>query len=350
MTETPKKERSKRVSIELTGELLDAGPKSPQTPSPPSNRGRRSSTSLGFLASPLGKDNRNVGIGGGGNDRITLPKSPSARSRLLPPVTPKSRSSEVFLSPSPKLKSPGVTKDSEKPIREISNNLKTRLNYAFVKLQHGWTDKSLVELESEFEKTAGQQPQEGKRLSQPSSLDAATAGGPSKEELLSGSSNYSNAFMKQDEDDSNSAHVALLNALSSPKRKRPPSPGSSTFWANRSRHLAPISTSAPAKDNSKNGGQPSEAEAIETLMSLASPKKKSHQEISTDFSLPAPPTLSKDLDQPKMAYSSRSSSASSLQNTLSKPFLLSNESGQKASALLDVETDVEEQNDDENEI
>ncbi|CAI4051456.1 transcriptional repressor WHI5 SKDI_15G2340 [Saccharomyces kudriavzevii IFO 1802] len=72
---------------------------------------------------------------------------------LLPPTTPKSRRSEVFLSPSPRLRSPPTAtrrSASERPIRDISHTLRTRLNYALVKLQNGWTDKTLPELETQL--------------------------------------------------------------------------------------------------------------------------------------------------------------------------------------------------------
>ena len=78
-------------------------------------------------------------------------------SSLLP-TTPKSRRSEVFLSPSPRLSSPPTAAAvaaarrpaGERPIREISHTLRTRLNYALVKLQNGWEDKTLPELETQL--------------------------------------------------------------------------------------------------------------------------------------------------------------------------------------------------------
>lgn len=133
--------------------------KSPATPSPPRNYNtanslhnpdRRSSTSIGFLTSPL--HNRVDAMSSPQSPGIAQSKvsSPSS-ARMLAPATPKSRNTEIFLSPSPHLKSPNVSKDhGEKPIRDLSNSLKTRLNYALVKLQNGWTDKSLDDLEFEF--------------------------------------------------------------------------------------------------------------------------------------------------------------------------------------------------------
>ncbi|ODV93793.1 hypothetical protein PACTADRAFT_51542 [Pachysolen tannophilus NRRL Y-2460] len=44
-------------------------------------------------------------------------------------------------------------KQSEVEIKEISENLKTRLNYAYVKIQNGWTDKPISELEKKIDNT-----------------------------------------------------------------------------------------------------------------------------------------------------------------------------------------------------
>ncbi|SCW02194.1 LAFE_0F01046g1_1 [Lachancea fermentati] len=315
---TPKKSGSKDI-----GDRLDLSPTSPQTPSPPNSKNRRSSTTLSFLPSPSQHGNRH-GTG------IVIPNSPSVKSRLLPPTTPKSKHTELFLSPSPKLKSPGVYKDSEKPIREISNNLKTRLNYAFVKLQNGWVDKTLPELESELSSKQGKQsPQRNDRLRR-----QAESGNEEDKDIVATkrTSTYSNQFVDLQEVDSNSAHAAFLNALASPKKKQRSMSSTSIGWSKSPQKLPPITTS---------GNQPSEVEAIETLMSLSSPKKQSHSG-SIELSLPTQPSLGKQPDQPRLDLSSRSSSTSSLQNTLAKPFLLKNDN----QVLLDVETDIEEQDDD----
>ncbi|KAG7876222.1 hypothetical protein KL938_004612 [Ogataea parapolymorpha] len=44
-----------------------------------------------------------------------------------------------------------VHKKNDNEIKEISENLKTRLNYANVKIQHGWSAKSISELEKNLE-------------------------------------------------------------------------------------------------------------------------------------------------------------------------------------------------------
>lgn len=96
---------------------------------------------------------------------------------LLPPTTPKSRRSEVFLSPSPRLRSPPTAarrSTGERPIREISHTLRTRLNYALVKLQNGWTDKTLPELETELA-PAVQTPPRRYHNRFPDSADAGTS-------------------------------------------------------------------------------------------------------------------------------------------------------------------------------
>ena len=151
----------------------------PLTPSPPGGRRRTSvpmsmPLSMGFLASPITR-NRHQNIDDemspsrditsshvSERSAFTFPLSPEYKPKLLPPTTPSSRDTEMFLSPSPnlkspKLKSPSVSKESNRPIREISNSLRTRLNYAFVKLQNGWVNKTLPELESEFEEQQQQQ-------------------------------------------------------------------------------------------------------------------------------------------------------------------------------------------------
>ncbi|KAM3162382.1 hypothetical protein ACU8KH_02623 [Lachancea thermotolerans] len=319
MENTPRREKTKdRHSLEGKREELDApSPKSPLTPSPPNNKGRRSSVLHGFLPSPLpaAGSKRHSGID------FANPESPSVKTRLLPPTTPKTRNSELFLSPSPKLKSPGVYKENEKPIREISNSLKTRLNYAFVKLQNGWVDKTLPELENKD--------------------------GPAEPSSTSSSKHrvsYSNRFLDDDESDSNSARAAFLNALTSPKKKQRQNSMTSPARSGSPGKIRPPPISTKPKE------PPSEVEAIETLMSLSSPKSQSRKK-SAEFTLPPPPPLSQrqasQTEQPATSHSSRSSSSdSSAPNTLAKPFLLKSEAGESSQIVLDVETDVEETNDD----
>ncbi|SCU93420.1 LAME_0F03752g1_1 [Lachancea meyersii CBS 8951] len=337
---TPKHENAKRLSFSRETE---ESPKSPQTPSPPNNRGsrsnRRTSVSHGFLASPLPGSSAKRSSG---SDFI-VPESPGVKTRLLPPTTPKSRNAEVFLSPSPKLKSSGIQKDTERPIRELSNNLKTRLNYAFVKLQNGWTDKTLPQLES------GTDDSPEKPLEVPKLRNTA----------------YSNRFLEEEDSGNNSAHAALMNALGSPRKKQQQQPGSSFssggLLASPQKPAPPpiitkpvsVAVSPADKPKTRSEDQPSEVEAIETLMSLSSPKKASHN-ASQEFTLPPLPHPASSQGQPGVhsdptivGMSSRSSSSSSsVPNTLAKPFLLKGNTGTSAQVLLDVETDVEDVNGD----
>ncbi|QLG74080.1 hypothetical protein HG535_0F05920 [Zygotorulaspora mrakii] len=289
--------------------LHDTDIESPETPSPPRN-GRRSSASLGFLASPLHpRAEAALGKSGAHESAFIIPQSPRGKSRLLPPTTPKSRNAEVFLSPSPKLKSPNIQKENGKPIREISNGLKARLNYALVKLQNGWVDKTLSELEQELEN-----PKHSKRHSlEAVEENAFTNGGPSglTSALLKGSS-YNNEFLStesqsdvkedletaEDDDNSNSAHIAFLKALSSPKRKTSQDTSASPLrWSKQK---------APVNALKKNKDQPSEVEAIETLMSLSSPQRP---RSTQDFTLPVPPKISR-VKAPVISPASSTSSAS----------------------------------------
>ena len=97
-----------------------------------------------------------------GNDFYSLLKSPEVR---FDDKNLKRRSVELFNVTSVKspeqihkeydsdhlLKSP---KRDYKEIRKISENLRTRLNYAHVKFQHGWSNKSIGELEHSLEEIA----------------------------------------------------------------------------------------------------------------------------------------------------------------------------------------------------
>lgn len=334
----------------------------PETPSPPRHHTRRSSTSLGYLGSPLG----------GGTSRFVDAPSPTSRkgsisqetgsnsdtfgrARLLPPTTPKSRTNEVFMSPSPKLKSPHVSKDVEKkPIKEISIELKTRLNYALMKLQNGWVDKTLPELEHALTTTTTAHEKEnvmmydlhhnnrdhhravfdqmnmmmspgrkgrtsttyvnqfandnsetffsinrGKRRSprgsnvavdDNSSMRAGSRATIKHEEDDDNTQLHSTNEVKMEDgsdkdDEMNSAHSAFLKALSSPKKRLSTTtspqglPVSPLRWTNNKPKPLKLDTSTKHnsdpedKDKPDTSGPPSEVEAIETLMSLASPKK-----------------------------------------------------------------------------
>lgn len=332
----------------------------PETPSPPRST-RRSSASLGYLGSPLGGSTgpkfvdapSTTFLGNGRKNSISRDDN-NARPRMLPPTTPKSRHNEVFMSPSPKLRSPHVSKDVEKkPIKEVSNELKTRLNYALIKLQNGWVDKTLPELEqalttsekenmmmydiglhhynTEHQRAMAEQmnlfmsPQGKRRTSSTyvnqfanessksfsikgMNLRKASRGedlGTKAVKTEDGTANSSgneedNEIEMEDSTDKdyevNSAHSAFLKALSSPKKRIPTTtqlPVSPLRWTNNKPAPLRLDTSPPTKvdpaekeidrdsDNDKDkdtdkpdtSGPPSEVEAIETLMSLASPQK-----------------------------------------------------------------------------
>ncbi|GCE98490.1 hypothetical protein ZYGM_003708 [Zygosaccharomyces mellis] len=319
---TPKRDTTKRSSTEYMRAMAspsiatrgnDGG--SPETPSPPYQT-RRSSTSLGFLTSPLhpraetilSKSELSPGgpSGDSGNNTMLLPHSPGmTRSRLMPPTTPKSRNAELFLSPPPKLKSPSVYKDNGKPIREISNSLKARLNYALIKLQNGWVDKTLPELENELdESTASEQQQH--RISDKSASSSVHLRPPgyrgSYHNEYAADNDSLSSHSDEEGDNGNSAHSAFLKALSSPRKDNNAAPPASPLnWSAKSERLKSLSPSSrkpqlprlkPLKvpyqsQHSERQGTkqqpPSEVEAIETLMSLSSPQK-SHS--LHEFNLP----------------------------------------------------------------
>ena len=302
----------------------------PMTPSPP-NKVRRSSASMGFLATPkfnsLSKLAGEQGMSHHRHKRsgsraisddedddeesdshhpAAVAFSPTSRStRLLPPTTPKSKNHESFMSPTPHLTSPSIYKESNKPIREISNNLKTRLNYALVKLQNGWVDRTLPELESELnrQQLLIQQRQQQQQMSpqQQQQFHQEVFLSPSHHI----SSSYANKFAHGDDNDSNdensdttnSARLAFMKALASPVRHQPQThtelPRTANNQGNRpavgqsgqDSAVSPLKWSQTPRSNSnpKHQERPqvvtvkkegaTEVAAIETLMSLSSPKK-----------------------------------------------------------------------------
>ncbi|EDO17873.1 hypothetical protein Kpol_1043p64 [Vanderwaltozyma polyspora DSM 70294] len=357
---TPKRSGSRRHYIGSGDDDYEVGEaegqdklQSPvQTPSPKnqslhgefSTGVRRSSTSLGYLSTPLpNKSDRRVSNDFVGESQyqnmnaFLAPNSPNGKTRLLPPTTPKSRNTEVFLSPSPKLKSPGVYKEQAKPIREISNNLKTRLNYALVKLQNGWVDKTLPELEIELDGEQNQHQQSNmdttkltesqRRMSTYSNIYAnddydSNAVMPMAEFGNGNGNNKAKNDSRNDKEDkkkkkvpesklsidttsknlpaenSTSAHLAFLKAISSPQKQASERLNVSPLkWQNRN---------SPRKD------QPTEEEAIETLMSLSSPKKSSFTNLENAMKPPPVFKLHSNTNSPT--------------EKLSTPVLLTNES------------------------
>ncbi|CAL9729876.1 hypothetical protein MOUN0_I01244 [Monosporozyma unispora] len=318
---TPKRSDTRRLSITDDDNNHSNSNGLLATPSPPSNR-THSRPPVSFLTTPVrtrlvhshGEDDddddeteqhKNILSPYTKNSHNT---SPQHKSRLLPPTTPKTRNTEMFLSPSPKLKSPGggnslITKDT-KPIRDISNDLKTRLNYAFVKLQNGWVDKTLPELEQSLDNPYH---------SRSSSINSTVIVSPDKfkshiRRTSTSSSSYVNKFANGNgddmtpfaqlqrgtprrtsitvtnttdenenkdismEDSTTSAHLAFLQALSSPKRDSND---------NGSRNVSPLKWSNKTNNNLKLNTKKIKGEeevvadeaVVETLMSLSSPQK-----------------------------------------------------------------------------
>lgn len=345
---TPKRNNSRRLSIseyDSDEHHTEQGIKQERegllaTPSPPSSRTRHHQGSrppVSFLATPVrtrlvhldddtdvNKDmdtNPHLNVSPYVKSLQTSPNNTHGKSRLLlPPATPKTRNTEMFLSPSPKLKSPGggnslITKEN-KPIRDISNDLKTRLNYAFVKLQNGWVDKTLPELEQKFDHPHHQHhnsvgntilvsPDRIRDQIRRTSIsgvsttsyvnkfahgngdDMSPFAQLQRSVKITTHTNKKPVIVNNDitmEDTTTSAHLAFLHALSSPKKNQ------STGGNDISRNVSPlkwngnenqtITITADDKSNNKTVkrdkyGNPivGEEEAVETLMSLSSPHK-----------------------------------------------------------------------------
>lgn len=220
------------------------------------------------------------------NHSHTLVLSASShRINVQSPKTPRSRHSEMFLSPSPKLKSPlgHVSKEPVKPISEISQNLKTRLNYAYMKYQNGWSDKTLNELESELNVVAGSNYVNKFALDINDTLQN-TASNINREPTanINDSGKYNNKYNNTLNDKDTSAHWALLQALSENKKKRATSKqetseddeqgGTDTAEVPRL-NVTPF----PPETN-----KPIEKVAVETLISLAAPLKAKDGDADTD--------------------------------------------------------------------
>ncbi|VEU22090.1 DEKNAAC103079 [Brettanomyces naardenensis] len=257
-------------------------------------------------------------------DFYSLLKSPMLNNLQESPASVKRRSIELnkaiedrnFVfhdsTGSPLLKSPNrspvptsysrVARKTEPEIKKISDNLRTRLNYAKAKIQHGWSDKSITEVRKKLqeEKSSRLLTDEDKnRYDQfwrmqddklPEALESSSAPGGSTTELPEtqgtprsiGHRRNKSASSRISLDDiasrqkRGSADRALLQALSpevkvargafsSPRTSRvsgpqppPPAPGA----------LAPLKTS-PSPENRL------EQDAIMSLMSLSSPVKYS---------------------------------------------------------------------------
>ncbi|CCD25356.1 transcriptional repressor WHI5 NDAI_0F00370 [Naumovozyma dairenensis CBS 421] len=361
---------------------------SPKIPSTPSRFIRRSSTSLGFLATPLQQQNTNNNkqnpespllispisksiTKNKNTKRISLSQPPPPPPPLLP-TTPKSKHLEVFFSPSPNLKTPNIntydnTKNDSIPIKEISQNLKTRLNYAFIKLKNGWTEKTLSELENDL---ASNQTRK----------------------LNPFSKSYVNNFVDADEDleieyPTMSANLAFKKALSenydfttkiiSPKKRhlnnndsieiQVQEPNINNNNNNNNMMVSPIKWKGNKQSNTTNGKEepPSEVEAIETLMSLSSPKKPKQQQNqiendSNGFIRKHKKNISNSSTESSTSGKSSSSSASSAFSPTTTNYhsiefrnidiagTTNNNNNNNDNNDTDVETEIESLSDDDN--
>lgn len=194
------------------------------------------------------------------NKLSNVPITPHSAGRL--PVRP-----DLIEDNSP-LKSPSSLNhyddDEKPPIRQISSTLKTRLSYAMVKLQNGWSNQSLDELEKNMkEEGRSSNGIKGSLLTSPSMKSSKTS--PSKVSKIQVSPNRRveapnfNRYNHRSINDDGSANTAFLRAMSksrSPKMKinHKPLP------------------SLKLDQSSLNASNNPEADAIETLMSLASPQ------------------------------------------------------------------------------
>ncbi|CDO92608.1 unnamed protein product [Kluyveromyces dobzhanskii CBS 2104] len=328
MEETPKRQRSGFLS----------GGNSPVTPSSSSDSNKNDSGSgsvlrPSFLPSPrqssaavrpgemvtLTSPGRFSSSNSGG---MAMPQSPvafqhSKFSSLVPPETPKSKNQELFLSPSFELQSP-VHKPvvaNQKPIREISNNLKSRLNYAYVKMQQNMLQQSKRGLDESiaggnqgtnevkpssysnvFAQDSDTEPELDSTSTAKERLALASAA-PTRRLSVDTHTHTTDVKLNADLEDlvgENSAQAAFLKALQSPKKKQ------------RS-----LSSTRPkiTRTSSSANSQPSEVEAIETLMSLSSPHKR---KPSGSFELVPSPTAR---PPPSMSKPKNESSATTVSAT-----------------------------------
>lgn len=170
------------------------------------------------------------------------------------------------------LRSPSNVHDDEDgkpPIRQITNKLRTRLNYAMVKFSNGWTDQSLDELERNFAEGSSNDDQAHLTISKSSLLKSPTkVTKPTRSNILLSPRKGSREHRKSMEplDAGGSASAAFLHAISksgSPKRRN----------FHNGLRIVPISPSSASSSTRVRSSQDSpEAEAIETLMSLSSPR------------------------------------------------------------------------------
>ncbi|KAH3898948.1 uncharacterized protein SCDLUD_005295 [Saccharomycodes ludwigii] len=218
---------------------------------------------------------------------------------LKPPLTPQTiRNTNLFLSPSPRLSllSPNVEytnnatpnfasgkDDVLVPIHELSENLKSRLNYAYEKLKL----KSEINYQQQQQQPVS--PINRRRFS------TGYYSNPTLEPA------YNEKFYNSDGEDNedNSAHQAFLKAMSSPKKKK------------RNRHLGLMNQSGliynissshslsekQRKENETSSSSAlfivpkttqsvaSEADAVQSLITLSSGGNNATNDVRADFEL-----------------------------------------------------------------
>lgn len=185
------------------------------------------------------------------------------------PMTPLAKLLNNETADSP-LKSPSQFQEEEEdsaekpPIRAITNKLRTRLNFAMVKYSNGWTNQSLDELEKNvLDKDAEDEHHDISFLSKTKSPSKVTK--PSYNSVISPRrAKRGHRRSMEPLDAGGSANIAFLQAISkslSPKR-RPRLNTTGLRIESNSTHDSP------------------EAEAIETLMSLSSPRSLKRLELA----------------------------------------------------------------------
>lgn len=331
---------------------FNSGMRSPRTPSMQKSNGirlRRSLETLNFIPSPgVGQSRRHST-----SNKSVIPQSPKFNAPFLPPLTPKSKHLEPFLSPalSLNLMSPPENetyKDDKMPIRDISNNLRTRLNYAFVKLRNGWQNKTLVELEAEPGRSICKSLKDTYTCKRDRDCEYQANLGFSNDksevgedidgiggcyEINNGneadddSNNEADGTNETDDDSETSAQAAFLKVIQNPKK------------IHKSFYHRPSLKPSLLQIRS----QPSEVEAIETLVSLSSLKKRSLS-ASFEYKFSQPPVSALSCANLSSLNSSLSSVISS-KNALIHP--LSLQQFPKfpirihSEVLTDVETDTD---------
>lgn len=207
------------------------------------------------------------------NQQTLLLSASSNKISFQSPKTPRTRTNEMFLSPSPHLKSPSghISKDPVKPISEISQNLKTRLNYAYMKYQNGWSDKTINELEQELNVVSGT------GYINKFAVDAGDHVEKVADESAE-SSKYSNKYHHKVNDNDTSAHWALLQALSERKNENKDRVQENSEDSGHESSVGKDTGKLNVTPFAPDADRPIEKVAVETLISLASPAKGKEKE------------------------------------------------------------------------